>query len=167
MDLSNPRQAMSVSGSATAALCAILEDCQYSSDLYYSPMILTNTRFRRPSRLPSRPFRLASNCPLPGARRPSLPTASRCPRSGQAFPRCPRDRPHRCGCATGPEAGVVVDACPERSDRNTLAVMLIAETRVNPLFIIYHSHIRDDRGPGGHRPRPEQTQPVPLIRDSA
>jgi len=37
-----------------------------------------------------------------GARRPSLPTASPCPFT-------PDRRPLRCGCATGPRAGVVID----------------------------------------------------------
>jgi hypothetical protein len=42
---------------------------QGTSKRTYSPMILTNTRFRRrPSRLPGQPFRLASKDPLPGAR---------------------------------------------------------------------------------------------------
>ncbi len=39
--------------------------------------------------------------------------------------------------------------------------MCIADTRVNTLFIIYHSHAPDGRGPGGHRPRSEQPQPNP------
>jgi hypothetical protein len=48
----------------------VTSDCaQDSSDGDYSPMILTNTRFRRrPSRLPGQPFRLASKDPLPGAK---------------------------------------------------------------------------------------------------
>jgi len=42
---------------------------QDSSERPYSPMILTNTRFRRrPSRLTGQPFRLASKHPLPGAK---------------------------------------------------------------------------------------------------
>ena len=36
-----------------------------------------------------------------------------------------------------------------------------ALSRVNALFIIYHSHAPDGRGPGGHRPRPEQPQLKP------
>jgi hypothetical protein len=40
-----------------------------SSERTYSPMILTNTRFRRrPSRLPGQPFRLALKDPLPGTK---------------------------------------------------------------------------------------------------
>ena len=49
------------------ALCVILEDCQHSSDYHYSPTILTDTRFRRPPRLPRQPFRLALKDPDPGA----------------------------------------------------------------------------------------------------
>jgi hypothetical protein len=37
-------------------------------------------------------------------------------------------------------------------------VMFVALTRVNALFIIYHSHTPDGRGPGGNRPRSEQLQ---------
>ena len=36
-------------------------------------------------------------------------------------------------------------------------VMCIADARVSPRFIIYHSHAPDGRGPGSHRPRPEQS----------
>ena len=41
---------------------------------------------------------------------------------------------------------------------NTLAVMCRADTRVNALFIIHHSHAPDGRGYWGNRPRPEQPQ---------
>jgi hypothetical protein len=42
--------------------------CQDSSERTYSPMILTNTRFRRrPSRLTGQPFRLALKDLIPGA----------------------------------------------------------------------------------------------------
>ena len=34
---------------------------------------------------------------------------------------------------------VVVDACPEPSDRNTLAVMCIALTGINHLFVVFRS----------------------------
>jgi hypothetical protein len=37
-------------------------------------------------------------------------------------------------------------------------VMFMALTRVNALFIIYHSHAPDGRGHWGNRPRPEQPQ---------
>jgi hypothetical protein len=56
---------------------------------------------------------------------------------------------------------VVVDACPERSDRNTLTVMCCAFKRVNALFIIYRSRPPDGRGHWGNRPRPEQTHLSP------
>jgi hypothetical protein len=47
---------------------------------------------------------------------------------------------------------------------NTEAVMCMAFTRVNALFIIYHSHTTDGRGHRGHRPRPEQAQLNQLLR---
>jgi hypothetical protein len=53
---------------------------------------------------------------------------------------------------------VVVDACPERSDRNTLAVMCgstvhcLAFTRVSTLSFVCHSHATEDQGLGSDRP---------------
>jgi hypothetical protein len=37
-------------------------------------------------------------------------------------------------------------------------MIFTAFTRVNTLFIIYHSHAPDGRGPGGDRSRPEESQ---------
>jgi hypothetical protein len=51
---------------------------------------------------------------------------------------------------------------PASSLMNTLAVMCIAATRVSTLFTIYHSHTPGGRGPGGNRPRPEQSQLISL-----
>jgi hypothetical protein len=52
---------------------------------------------------------------------------------------------------------VIVDACPERSDRNTVAETCMAFTRVSAL-LVYRSHARDGRDPSGHGSRPEQPQ---------
>jgi hypothetical protein len=116
---------------------------------------LTSTRFRRrPSRPTGQPFRLASKDPLPGAKIEAAVGHS-----------------HYHGCAWRPMplqvnlAGAVVPPVlgpaasgPASSLMKTLAVVCCAFTRVNTLFIIYHSHTRDGRGPGGDRPRPEQAQ---------
>ncbi len=40
--------------------------------------------------------------------------------------------------------------------------MCIAFTRVNALFIVYHSHATDDRGHWGNRPHPEETLLISL-----
>jgi hypothetical protein len=78
-----------------------------------------------------------------GGRRPSLPTASPCP-----------------SFRTGVLSRAVVQPAsgPASSLMKTLAVMCIADTRVNALFIIYHSHTAERRCPRGHRSRPEQPQ---------
>ena len=47
---------------------------------------------------------------------------------------------------------------PASSWMEMRGVMFRALSRVNPLFITYHSHTTDGRGPGGNRPRLEQPQ---------
>ena len=167
---------------------ATIHCTQDSSDRAYSPMIFTNTRFRRrPSRLQGQPFRLALEDPLPGAEdfgelgeagqtavcdgnhrcasRPTTRNTASCVplqvRVGQA---CRRQAPvptSRTGVLSGP---IVHPAQgPASSLMNTLAVMFLAFTRVNALFIIYYSHTTDCRGHCGHRPRPEQPQLNPTF----
>ena len=46
---------------------------------------------------------------------------------------------------------------PASSLMEVWGVMFRALTRVNPLFIIYHSHTPAGRGAGGNRPRPDET----------
>jgi hypothetical protein len=52
-------------------------------------------------------------------------------------------------------AGAIVQPAwrPASSLINTDAAMCMADTRVNPVFIVYHSHTAKRRGPVGHRPR--------------
>jgi hypothetical protein len=107
------------------------------------PSVTTTTAARRdPSPATCSRFVLT----VSGARRPSLPTASPCP--------VVQDR----GLPETSLAGAIVQPAsgPASWLMQVRRVMFMAFTRINPLFVIYHSHTPDGRGRCRHRPRPEQ-----------
>jgi hypothetical protein len=151
--------------------------CRYqdSSEHTYSPMILTNTRFRRrPSRLPCQP----SSCPP--KIRSHVPKTSASPRRelgrtlSEAVEPAVGRHDHRCASRPIPLqvriglvlAGAVVQPAqrPASSLMEMRGMIFTAFTTVSPLFVIYHTHAPAGRGPGGHRPRPEQPQLNPALR---
>jgi hypothetical protein len=153
---------------------ATIHYAQGSSGCTHSPIVLTNTRFRRrPSRLAGQPFRLALKDPLPGAE-PEPAVRHRHHRCASPPMTCngkqmpfPASRgvgivPRPC---SGHLAGAVMQPAqrPSSSLTKTLAMMFMAFTRVNALLITYHSRPSAGRGLGGNRPRPEQPQLNPAF----
>ena len=90
--------------------------------------------------------------PLPRPAQASSPVRL-CP---QSLDRLPLGWP---GLWAGPASGPAVSLMKVRD------VMFMSFTRVNPLFVPYHSHTTDGRGPGGNGPRLEQPQLISLLEN--
>ena len=94
--------------------------------------------------------------PPHGSSRATLRVAFHLRCASALLPCSSRDR----GLPEASSAGAVVQPAsgPASSLMNTLAVMRIADTRINAFLVVYDSHTPDGRGHCGDRPRPEQPQ---------